>query len=149
MSNGLVQELQRLSEKKVVQKCPTCGKREIRRIHADSFQEALVRFLKENRTIRMDSCIVCVEKHITRASGYFDELLSSSNSGKADGTASINAYKAYLKCLQHLGLAIEESEEYETLHSLLLSAERELRYEGIEPNWESITKEMYAIKTKQ
>lgn len=141
----LVRELNRIQPQKKSQ-CPTCGSREARNRHMDAFQEAFVRYLRENRTIRMDSCIACVEKHLSRAAGYYSELLTASGSGRPDGTASVDAYRAYLRCLQHLGLAIEESDSYEELNRVLLAAERQLRYEGSEPPWRTIEEEMFKIK---
>ena len=76
------------------------------------FEDEIGRFLRENRFVKMDSCILCVQKHVSRAMIYYEELMTAQGSGTADGTASVSVMKNHLKILGHLGCAIEESEDY-------------------------------------
>lgn len=127
-------------------RCPTCLARFKREDFMRHFYGEFAAFLRQNRSVKLDSCIFCVEKHVSRAMIYYDELLSAKESGMPDGTASVSIFKNHLKILGHLGCAIEESEEYEALNECLLQSERSYRYEGIEPDWNNIANLVLQVK---
>lgn len=129
---------QRKAESDKQAKCPTCGARVAREEKMRRFHHDILDYLRDNRMARLDSCIQCVEKHVSRAMTYAEELLTANGSGTANGTAAVNVEINYLKVLGHLGCAIEESEDYTTLHTALIEAERLYRYEGIAPDWKRI-----------
>ena len=124
------------NEKK--EKCSSCGARIDRERQMGRFNEDILRFIKNNRIAKLDSCIFCVKKHVGRAMIYADELLSAENSGTSNGTAAVNVPMNILKIIGHLGCAIEESEEFADIHAALIKAERQFRYEGITPDWQQI-----------
>ena len=106
------------------------------------FEDEIGRFLRENRFVKMDSCILCVQKHVSRAMIYYEELMTAQGSGTADGTASVSVMKNHLKILGHLGCAIEESEDYPELNAMLIETERNYRYEGLGPDWGKIMEKL-------
>lgn len=136
-----------LNEKQ--RKCPTCGASRNRNIQMRRFEDEIVRWLRETNVTASDSCILCVEKHISRAMILWEELLSASGSGTKDGVASVNVYRNHIKIIGHLGNAYDESADFPKLHQLLKEAERAYRYEGIAPNWSELLVEMEAIKNNK
>ena len=126
--------------------CPSCEARNNRESVMFEFHRDILSFLRANRQAKLDSCIKCVEKHVSRAMTYAAELLTANGSGMADGTARVNVYLDYLKVLGHLGCAIEESEDFTELHSELIKAERLYRYEGIEPDWSALSESIKMYK---
>ena len=137
---------QQKQEREASEKCPTCGARRFRETSMRKFEDEIGRFLHENRFVKMDSCILCVEKHVARAMVYHEELMTAKDSGASDGTASVSVIKNHLKILGHLGCAIEESEDFTELNELLIRTERNYRYEGLGPDWEKIQE--YLINEK-
>ena len=129
---------QQKAEREASEKCPTCGARRFRENSMRRFEDEIGRFLRENRFVKMDSCILCVEKHVARAMVYYEELMTAKDSGTSDGSASVSVMKNHLKILGHLGCAIEESEDFTELNDLLIQTERNYRYEGLGPDWEKI-----------
>ena len=133
----------RLSEREEQAKrtanCPVCGARRERERIMSRFEADIVNHLRSQRFIRLDSCIICVQKHIGTAMQYYAELLKAMDSGKADGTARVDVKRNHLKIIGELNCAIDESAEYTDLQTALISAERAYRYEGIEPDWGAIT----------
>lgn len=129
--------------------CPTCGARFERERMMHRFDYSITDFLRQNRVAKLDSCILCVEKHVSRAMIYFDELLTAKGSGTSTGTASVNIPMNHLKILGHLGCAIEESEDYTELNTYLIDAERDYRYEGISPDWSTISSLISDVKNAQ
>lgn len=130
-------------------KCPTCGAIRERMGRMTRFEDEIVRWLRETNATASDSCILCVEKHVSRAMILWEELLSASGSGTKDGVASVNVYRNHIKIIGHLGNAYDESTDFVELHEMLKEAERNYRYEGIVPNWEVILKEMERVKSQQ
>ena len=133
---------QQKREREASEKCPACGARRFRENSMRRFEDEIGRFLRENRFVKMDSCILCVEKHVARAMVYHEELMTAKDSGASDGTASVSVMKNHLKILGHLGCAIEESEDFTELNELLIQTERNYRYEGLGPDWEKITESL-------
>lgn len=118
--------------------CPVCGQHRENERRMRQFNLGILDFIRDQRIVKMDSCILCVKKHIGRAMVYYEEMLTADGSGKADGTASVNVPLNHLKVIGHLGCAVEESEDFAELHSELLRMERAYRYEGIAPDWNLI-----------
>lgn len=120
----------------------TCKVCENRHRHAeiiDSLGMSVATLLRVNATYTLDSCIICVVKHVSRASGYYEELISAKGSGReSDSAGKIDVVKAYISVCKHLGLAIEESQEYEKLHDALIRAERDFRYGLVPPDWNKL-----------
>lgn len=139
---------QQKREREASEKCPACGARRFRENSMRRFEDEIGRFLRENRFVKMDSCILCVEKHVARAMVYHEELMTAKDSGTSDGTASVSVMKNHLKILGHLGCAIEESEDFTELNELLIQTERNYRYEGLGPDWEKIMQEISNVKNK-
>lgn len=119
-------------------KCPVCGARREREQRMSRFESDIIDFLRSQRFVKLDSCIICVQKHVGTAMQYHAELLKAKNSGKGDGTAAINVKRNHLKIIGELNCAIDESAEYTDLHTALIAQERQYRYEGIEPNWDAL-----------
>lgn len=130
-------------------KCPTCGAIRERLGRMERFEDEIVRWLRETNAAASDSCILCVEKHVSRALVLWEELLSATGSGTKEGEASVNVYRNHIKIIGHLGNAYDESADFVELHEMLKEAERNYRYEGIVPNWEVILKEMERVKSQQ
>ena len=129
--------------------CPVClAKRRADEV-VSKINEQLYNIIKYNSIPSMKSCILCVQKHVGRASVYYDELLSAKGSGTADGTASIDVKTNHLKILGHLGCAIEESMDYPNLNAVLVEQERQYRYNGYAPDWRSITEEIIKVENSQ
>lgn len=120
-------------------KCPVCGARRERERVMSRFETDIIKHLRNQRFIRLDSCIICVKKHVGTAMQYHAEMLKAIDSGKADGTARIDIERNHLKVIGELNCAIDESAEYTDLQAALISAERAYRYEGTEPDWDAIT----------
>ena len=139
---------QQKSEREASEKCPACGARRFRENSMRRFEDEIGRFLRENRFVKMDSCILCVEKHVARAMVYHEELMTAKDSGASDGTASVSVMKNHLKILGHLGCAIEESEDFTELNELLIQTERNYRYEGLGPDWEKIITAIRSSKSE-
>ena len=59
---------QQRAEREATEKCPTCGARRNRESMMRRFEDEIGRFLRENRFVKMDSCILCVPWSITRSS---------------------------------------------------------------------------------
>ena len=128
--------------------CPTCGAIRERMRHMERFEDEIVRWLRETNAAASDSCILCVEKHVSRALVLWEELLSAAGSGAKDGSAAVNVYRNHIKIIGHLGNAYDESADFPELHELLKAAERNYRYEGIAPDWPALLAEMEAVKAK-
>ena len=121
-------------------KCPSCGQTRLDAQNTMELDREVTNWIRNSNATQLDSCILCVEKHVGRAMVAYDELCSSDNSGTTTGDASINPYKARILVIGHLGHAIEESYEYTELHSLLHSDERAFRYSCKVPQWAKIVK---------
>ena len=128
--------------------CPTCGAIRERMRHMEHFEDEIVRWLRETNAAASDSCILCVEKHVSRALVLWEELLSAAGSGAKDGSAAVNVYRNHIKIIGHLGNAYDESADFPELHELLKAAERNYRYEGIAPDWPALLAAMEAVKAK-
>ena len=126
--------------------CPTCGAIRERMRHMERFEDEIVRWLRETNAAASDSCILCVEKHVSRALVLWEELLSAAGSGAKDGSAAVNVYRNHIKIIGHLGNAYDESADFQELHELLKAAERNYRYEGIAPDWAALLTAMEKIK---
>lgn len=131
------ENIQREQEKELMQKqqeeasrakCPTCNQTRLDAQRTAELDSDIMGWIRSSNAMQLDSCILCVEKHIGRAMVAYDELCSASNSGMSNGEAVINPYKARLLVIGHLGHAIEESYEYTELHDLLQDNERSFRY---------------------
>ena len=129
-------------------KCPTCGAIRERLGRMTRFEDEIVRWLRETNAAASDSCILCVEKHVSRALVLWEELLYAAGSGAKDGSAAVNVYRNHIKIIGHLGNAYDESADFPELHELLKAAERNYRYEGIAPDWPALLAEMEAVKQK-
>lgn len=116
-------------------KCPVCGARREREHRMSRFDNDILDFIRQNRLVKRDSCILCVQKHIGRAMEYYQEMLTAHNSGTDDGTAAVDVKLNHLSVLGHLGCAIEESDQFEDLQTAITEQERQYRYEGTEPDW--------------
>lgn len=127
-------------------KCPTCGAIRERLGRMERFEDEIVRWLRETNAAASDSCILCVEKHVSRALVLWEELLSAAGSGAKDGSAAVNVYRNHIKIIGHLGNAYDESADFPELHELLKAAERNYRYEGIAPDWPALLAAMGKIK---
>lgn len=127
-------------------KCPTCGAIRERMGRMTRFEDEIVRWLRETNAAASDSCILCVEKHVSRALVLWEELLSAAGSGAKDGSAAVNVYRNHIKIIGHLGNAYDESADFQELHELLKAAERNYRYEGIAPDWPALLALMGKIK---
>jgi hypothetical protein len=130
-------------------KCPSCGQARLDAQNTMELDREVTNWIRNSNSTQLDSCILCVEKHIGRAMVAYDELCSSDNSGTAAGDAAINPYKARILVIGHLGHAIEESYEYAELHSLLQSDERAFRYSCKVPQWAKIVKLIEEEKKNQ
>lgn len=126
------------AERQKKESCAACNARIDREKRMNRACEDILRIVRENRIVKLDSCMLCVKKHVARAMVYADELHYASGSGTADGTASVNIPMNVLKIIGHLGCAIEESEDFPEINAALVKAERQFRYEGVIPQWESI-----------
>lgn len=129
-------------------KCPTCGAIRERMGRMTRFEDEIVRWLRETNAAASDSCILCVEKHVSRALVLWEELLSVAGSGAKDGSAAVNVYRNHIKIIGHLGNAYDESADFPELHEQLKAAERNYRYEGIAPDWPALLAAMEAVKQK-
>ena len=126
--------------------CPVCGASRRREEHMRRFHDDIIDTLRSVTVVSLDSCILCVQKHVSRAMVYYEEMLTATDSGTPDGTASVNLKVNHLKVLGHLGCAIEESTEYRELNELLIKHERAYRYEGISPDWPLIATEIEKVE---
>lgn len=116
-------------------KCPVCGARREREQRMSRFEHDILDFIRQNRLVKRDSCILCVQKHVGKAMEYYKEMLTAKDSGTSDGTAAVNVKLNHLAIIGELGCAIDESDEYADLQAAILKQERQYRYEGIEPDW--------------
>lgn len=142
--NQHVASMQEVTDKQA--KCPTCGAIRERVRRMGRFEDEIVRWLRETNAVASDSCILCVEKHVSRALVLWEELLSAAGSGAKDGSAAVNVYRNHIKIIGHLGNAYDESADFQELHELLKAAERNYRYEGIAPDWPALLALMGKIK---
>lgn len=121
--------------------CPVCGARHRRTEFMREFDLQLIEFLRTNNITRRDSCITCVEKHIGYAKRLFAESLTLQDAPR--GSIELN----HLDIIGELRAATEEASEYETLYRTLLQAERDYRYEGLEPAWSKIAEMIVEVKS--
>lgn len=148
-SNATPEEIAAVStEQRRRNACPTCGAIRERMWRMEHFEDEIVRWLRETNAAASDSCILCVEKHVSRALVLWEELLSAAGSGAKDGSAAVNVYRNHIKIIGHLGNAYDESADFPELHELLKAAERNYRYEGIAPDWPALLAAMEAVKAK-
>ena len=127
----------------VKNECPVCqshwrNERQMQRFHSE-----IVDFLNRNRIVKLDSCTICIKKHVGRALAYYEELLTAAKSGTNSGEAKVNIPLVQLKIIGNLGCAVDESEDFPELFELLLQAERDYRYEGISPDWEMLARKIW------
>ena len=138
-SNVTPEELRtKLEERKRQEKCPTCWARRNDEMTMTRFHADIIDFLRGQRVVKHDSCIICVKKHIGTAMTLHDEMLKARNSGTADGTAKVNIQMDELKLIGNLQCALDECEDFPELYEQIKTDERAYRYEGIEPNWPKI-----------
>ena len=116
-------------------KCPVCGARREREQRMSRFEHDILSFLRDNRLVTMDSCILCVQKHVGTAMQLYKEMLRATGSGTTEGKAAVNVKLNHLAIIGELQCAIKESTEYTDLNTALIEQERQYRYEGIEPDW--------------
>jgi hypothetical protein len=128
--------------------CPVCGAKREREHQMRRFNDDILSFMRDVSIVSLDSCILCVQKHVARAMVYYEELLTARESGMTDGTASVNVKLNHLKILGHLGCAIEESTDYTELNQFLITQERAYRYEGISPDWVKIAELIKDVEEK-
>lgn len=126
--------------------CPVCQARKNREQVLHRFNDDIMHTFRDVSIVSLDSCILCVQKHVSRAMVYYEEMLTAGGSGTADGTAAVNVKINHLKVLGHLGCAIEESDEYAELHDLLIQTERAYRYEALGPNWQKIAEKITEVE---
>lgn len=126
--------------------CPVCGARKERERLVTRWNTDIISLLHNVSIASLDSCIICVQKHVSRALVYYEEMLTAKDSGKIDGEAAVNLEINHLKVLGHLGCAIEESTDYADLHDLLIKYERAYRYEAISPDWQKLAAEILKVK---
>lgn len=138
MADHKQKQQERAEQAEKTAKCSVCGARRERERVMSRFEADIVTHLRNQRFIRLDSCITCVQKHVGTAMQYYAEMLKAIDSGKPDGTARIDIKRNHLKVIGELNCAIDESAEYTDLQTALISAERAYRYEGIEPEWDTI-----------
>lgn len=117
-------------------KCPVCGARREREQRMSRFEHDILDFIRQNRLVKRDSCILCVQKHVGKAMEYYKEMITAKDSGKADGTAAVNIKLNHLAIIGELGCAIDEADEFSDLQTAIQDQERAYRYEGVEPDWE-------------
>ena len=135
MADHKQKQQKRIEQAEKTAKCPVCGARRERERVMSRFENDIVDFLRRERLIKRDSCILCIQKHIGRAREYYKEMLTAQGSGNVDGNAAVNVKLNHLSVLGHLGCAIEECDEFVDLQDALIIEERTYRYEGVEPDW--------------
>jgi hypothetical protein len=126
--------------------CPVCAARKQREQRMYRFHDDIINTFRDVSVVSLDSCILCVQKHVARAMTYYEEMLTANGSGTEDGTASVNVKIDHLKVLGHLGCAIEESDDYPELHQMLIDSERNYRYEAIGPDWKKISEAIVRVE---
>lgn len=135
--------------------CPTCqGKGVIarsipeneERIIRNRFNDDVMSYIRRNPNFRRESCLLCVEKHISAAMAYQRELFKAQDSGTVDGQGEINIYMNFLSVIGELNLAAEEAEEWQDLYTMLKAVERTARYEHILPNYAYISAKILEVK---
>lgn len=132
-------------------KCPTCGSAltsqlrqtmnqndQLYRRSRRQFQRSIEDYVRQSRVAKLDSCILCVQKHVSRAMIYHEQFMMAQNSGTSDGTARVNKVVNHLKILGHLGCAIQQSQQFTELNEQLIINERNYRYNMISPDWNTI-----------
>lgn len=129
---------ERAAQAEKERKCPVCGARRDREQRMSRFESDILNYIRQNRLVKRDSCLLCVQKHVGRAMEYYKEMLTAKGSGTATGEATVNVMLNHLSILGHLGCAIEESDDYAEVQDALIEQERKYRYEGIEPDWRYI-----------
>lgn len=138
--------------------CPTCaGRGTINNTEFEKrdpfmrhrFEDEIMRYIRSNPTFSRESCLLCVQKHISSAMQYSSELRTAANSGTVDGKAKVDMFKTFLSICGELNLAAEESEQWEDLHAMLKALERSLRYEHILPNFDVVIQEILKIAEKE
>lgn len=129
--------------------CPVCKAARQRESRMNMFHQDIISAIHSMRLTSLDSCILCVQKHVSRALVYYEEMLTAKDSGTKDGTAAVNVKMNFLKILGHLGCAIEESDDFPELNQMLITNERAFRYEGISPDWKAIAVEIEKVESTQ
>lgn len=132
------------AERRKINSCPICGAANRRSDAMRDFDLQIIEFLRTNRITKRDSCIACVEKHFGYAKQLFAELISlkQSNGNPARGSVELN----HIEIIGELRAATEESGDYAELYNALLEAERNYRYEGLEPDWLAIAAMIEDVK---
>ena len=113
-------------------KCPNCGAERDQIARMMSFERSIIEHLREQRLVKRDSCIQCVEKHIGKALVLYKELLT------AEETNNVNVELNHLEIIGNLQAAADEAQQWPKLHGVIDAAEREYRYKGTGPDWERI-----------
>jgi hypothetical protein len=112
--------------------CPTCGAERDKAMRMHGFEQGIVQHIREQRLVKRDSCILCVEKHIGKALVLYKELLTAAE------TNNVNVELNHLEIIGNLQAATDEAEQWPELHKAIDTAEREYRYKGNGPDWREI-----------
>lgn len=127
---------ERIEQAERTAQCPVCGAKREREQRMSRYEMDILDFIRSNRLVKRDSCLLCVEGHIGHAYKLFKEMMGAKGSGKSDGTAAINLKLNHLEIIGDLRCAADEAEEYTDLFGAIKQQERQYRYEGIEPDWQ-------------
>ena len=123
--------------------CASCGADRNKIVKMFGFEQTLVRHIRQNRLVKRDSCIQCVEKHIGKALVLYEELLAATE------TNNVNVELNHLEIIGNLQAATDEAEQWTELHNRIDTAEREYRYKGNGPDWVSLAEAIAIVKTEQ
>jgi len=112
--------------------CPTCAAERHNTMRMRGFEQSILQHIREQRLVKRDSCIQCVEKHIGKALVLYKELLTATEKN------NVNVELNHLEIIGNLQAATDEAEQWPDLHDTIDAAERGYRYTGEEPNWTRI-----------
>lgn len=131
----------KIAERNKQRNCPVCGSKRNRIAELSRHSDGLVTFLRDNNfRLEQDSCILCVEKHLSDAKRAIEKQRKE--------TEGVKIELQRLAAIGNLREATDESTEFQNLHDLLAIQERQYRYNDKDPDWEKIAAVILEVKAK-
>lgn len=124
------------------EKCPVCSaRRERAEMMGRNMNEIAVFVQRSNGTLTQDSCILCVEKHVSDARTAMRKTREETDETKREILR--------LDVIGNLREATDEATAFPELHDFLAVSERDYRYNGNAPDWVKVAELIVAAKRAQ
>lgn len=124
------------------EKCPVCSARRERAEMMGRNMNEIATFVQwSNGTLAQDSCVLCVEKHVSDARSAMRKTREETDETKREILR--------LDVIGNLREATDEATAFPELHDFLAVSERDYRYNGNAPDWVKVAELIVAAKRAQ